>query len=237
MELLKIVDEYNCINVKENIFIKSLDHVGNNELAKLILQYAIFPKNIVAILYLGVYNTHYAGYPKVSQELIRNINEELGVYAEAHDCQIPGPHYSILRRGVQEGLGVEISYEFPIESTQLFIDSLKSLVDDSNIFKAFGALCAIETSAIRELDVALYLVKQLFARHECNVPQFLIDFFNFHINEIEVGHSNRLYTLIEEHLTSDTEKNHFFDGFRAVMNTMENWWRGMYAEIVQSKVD
>ena len=50
-----------------------------------------------------------------------------------------------------------------------------------------------------------------------------MDFFNFHINEIEIGHRDRLQEVCSLYVKSNNDLMDFEKGFREIMNIMDNW--------------
>lgn len=223
------------VNKELNPFFNSLQSFNQNQLEHLLLQYSLFPKNIISILISAAYNLSYFGYEKLSEELIQNINEELGRYTDETLLVIPKPHFTILRKGFFEGLGIEINNTNPSESTFEFLDKLKSSVDVTNIHKALGSVFAIESSAIPELEIIIELVKRLFDLSGKEMPQYLINFFNYHIDEIEIGHRDRFYHLCSKHLKSNETKKDFELGFSNVMKIMDKWWLELYEEVKASE--
>ena len=230
----KILHESTSVNRTLNPFSKTIETLTSGQLIKFVLQYCIFPKNIISILHTATYNLSYNNFTAATNELIQNINEELGVYTDETCLIIPKPHYTVLRTGIMEGLGIDINYQQADNSTEQFISKLKSLVDASNIHKVCGSVYAIEYSAILELEIVLSLVKQLFKLEEKEPPSFLVEFFQYHVDDIEVGHKDRFYNYCSEHLKKQQHHDDFEMGFREVMQSMDTWWLTMYSDIVET---
>ncbi|MCL6268157.1 DUF3865 domain-containing protein [Flagellimonas myxillae] len=234
---IKELKKYNSINRDENPFHKTLNSLGKIQLQAVLLQYSYFPKNIVAILVSATYNLSFNGCSELSSELIRNINEELGVYSEETALAIPEPHYTILRKALLEGLNIEIGCLQPSVSTETFINKLFDFVNQTNINIALGAIFALESSAIPELEIVLDIVKKRFSMENRETPKYLLDFFLFHINEIEIGHRDRFFELCSMYLSTKKQKIEFELGFKNVLKEMDKWWFNMYEDIVHSKTN
>ena len=58
----------------------------------------------------------------------------------------------------------------------------------------------------------------------------LQNFFNFHVNDIEVGHRDRLINIIEHYLCGAEKSSKFIQGYEMVLKAMDIWWIEMYKE-------
>jgi hypothetical protein len=227
--------ENQSVNKDKNPFYVKLNEISEHKLQEVLMQYSLFPKTIISILISATYNLNYFGFDKVSYELIQNINEELGRYTDETILVIPKPHYTILRKGFFEGLNIEINYTKPSKSTSKFIYDLKEFVDSPNKYEVLGSVFAIESSAIPELEIVIELVKKLFEIKGKQIPEYLVNFFQYHIDDIEIGHRDRFYKLCLVHLKTEENKKDFEIGFKKVMNTMDKWWIGLNNEIESEK--
>lgn len=222
-------DDYYCVNNLKNPFSKEDNILNKSELEKLITQYSLFPKSIISFFITALYNLNYHNWTDISNELIRNLNEELGqpYENEEHEKFMYRPHYVILREGIINGLGIDIKNTIPNEHTTNFLDKIKQILDNDNPAIVGGATFALESSAIPELQIVSSLTERLFELSNKEMPKSLKEFFHFHIDEIEVGHRDRLIETCSKYIKTDDEMKEFENGFRQVLATMDIWWTGL----------
>lgn len=229
-----MLEEYVCVSQVKNPFYKVLNYLKKDELETLIAQYSIFPKNIISFLITALYNLNFHKWTDISSELVRNINEELGQPFENKEQNkfIYRPHYVILREGINNGLRIDIKNTIPNEYTNNFIFDIRQVLDNSNPAVVGGATFALESSAIPELKIISTLTERLFVLSNREMPINLKEFFHFHIDEIEVGHRDRLIGTCSKYIKSNSEMEDFEKGFRQVLATMDIWWIGLSTKIL-----
>lgn len=60
-------------------------------------------------------------------------------------------------------------------------------------------------------------------------------FWTLHI-EVEVGHSNAIFNVIEKHLQNQDDQNKFIEGIEQYLHLMEIYWEGIDKKIGNSFV-
>jgi len=55
-------------------------------------------------------------------------------------------------------------------------------------------------------------------------------FWTLHM-EVEVGHSNAVFNIMEKHLQTPTDRNLFKEGIGQYLHLMEIYWDGIHAKI------
>lgn len=229
-----IKQDYIAVNTNSNPFSVDLNLLSQKSLFLAVGQYSVFPRNIVSCIIEAIYSLSFHEWFDVSDELIINVNEELG-YNFAHKLVPktkktfqPQPHYTILKQGLYQGLDFDIQCVSPDNNTDIFISTLKSQLSHINSAHVAGAMYAIESSAVPELDIVYLMVRRLFELNNKVMPIFLQDFFKQHIETIEVGHRQRLQDNIIKYLPSTELKDHFVNGHHSVMSEMDRWWGEMF---------
>lgn len=234
-----MINEYLCVNNTKNPFAKIESSLSKTELEALVMQYSLFPKNIISFFITALYNLNYHGWTDISSELTRNLNEELGQPLdndenEKHEKFLYRPHYVIHREGILKGLGLDIKQTVAKQSTNNFLTAIKQTLDSDNPAIVGGATYALESSAIPELRIVSSLTERLFELSDKPMPDSLKEFFLFHIDEIEVGHRDRLIDTCSKYILLDKDMVAFESGFRQVLATMDIWWTGLSKEILEN---
>jgi Domain of Unknown Function with PDB structure (DUF3865) len=226
--------DYIAVNINKNPFSRLEKNLSKNELEIAITQYSLFPKNIISFFVTALYNLNFHRWKDISSELVRNLNEELGhpYENEEHEKFMYRPHYVILREGILNGLEIDIKNTIPNEHTNSFLAEIKKIVDNDKPAIVAGATFALESSAIPELKIISSLTERLFELSNKPMPDSLKEFFCFHIDEIEVGHRDRLLETCSKYIKTDDEMNDFENGFRQVLATMDIWWTGLNKAIL-----
>jgi len=220
MEMLNkaMMDEYVAVNKDKNPIANA--SLNKEQVEYVIGQYTIFPKNITSFLYSAREKARDARWRDVDVELTRNLGEELGTET---DCV---PHYDWLLGSVKADFDLDLSGTIPSLSTNAFVKIMTSAMAKSPSY-VMGAIYACESSAVPELKIVRELVSPLPKNSQLEV------FFARHIGDFEVGHENKLRSACEFYVTT---KEQFEQGFREVMQSMDDWWNGMYLEISQSNL-
>lgn len=223
-----MLEDSESLNFDTNPFIKNLSKLEAKELEVFLGQYCHFPRNIISILVSACYTMGYYQWNEVVDELRDNIYEELGKgYGTISDTF--SPHYSMLRVALNKGLNLEINTIEIRQATKRFINSLNVYMDQTPSYTA-GAVYALEATAIPELTIVYHLTKHLFKIRNLDMPKLLIDFFEFHIGEIEVQHRDRLLDTINIYLINEGSVKEFNTGFKFTLDTMDKWWTNLYLE-------
>jgi len=229
-----MINDYASVNNLINPIYRDLENLSDEEMVNFLFQYSLFPKHIITFLVHGTYTLGYYSWIDVAAELRHNINEELGSgYGKISKAKLP--HYAIFRKAIYEELQIDLNEAQPEECTASFIKNMTTVMDKSNPAFVTGASYALEATAIPELTMVYEITHELFLRLKKRMPKLLIDFFQFHIDEIEIEHRDRLIEEANKYLKTEQEIKDFEVGFRDVMQIMDVWWKGMYSEIVADK--
>jgi hypothetical protein len=224
----RMFENFDCVNIKKNIVAVNLDNISNQQLSYIITQYAQFPRNIVSILVAAAYNFGYHGWTELVNELRENVFEELGGGCGEIASEF-GPHYSILRKEIHNIFNIDIQSHTSSQATTKFLDEVKNIVQSEPIIAA-GGIFALEASAVPELAIITKFVSHLADISNKKLTLNLVNFFNYHINDIEVGHRDRLIKLIEDKLGDSDNLSKFIYGYDGLLKAEENWWLGIYTE-------
>jgi hypothetical protein len=227
-------DDYMAVSMHKNVVMQKLNELSKEQLLYILGQYSQFPRNIVSVLVSAAYTFGYHGWMKFADELRENVFEELGG-GSGHITSEFGPHYSILRSELQRSFGIDVSEDSPSAATGTFLASMSRLVQ-SEPMKVAGAVFALEASAVPELGIVSKFVEHLAALDGAEVSRHLSRFFRFHMNQIEVGHRDRLIALCEDRLSEPTSLAAFIAGFDLLLKAMDEWWAGLDRESLAEQV-
>lgn len=224
----RMFDSFMAVNENKNIVLKKLKNHSKEQLIYILEQYSQFPRNIVSILVSAAYNFGYHRWTEFVDELRENIFQELGGNSGNIASEF-GPHYSILRKELQNVFGIDISESIPSVATLNFLDSIKLIVQ-SEPLKAAGGVFALEASAVPELGIVMKLVSHLAGMNAKKLTQNLENFFHFHMDIIEVEHRDHLIKLIEDKLSEPSNFTKFVEGYDLLLQAMDVWWNELYQE-------
>lgn len=146
-----------------------------------------------------------------------NARDELGLSKSHADIY----RDFLLKKGISEQ---EINDYQCLPSTQALNDGIRALYSTLPLQKALGALFADE--AMSASMVAQYndgLIKEGLSERDRS-------FWILHM-EVEVGHSNAIFNVMEPHLESQAEQLAFVDGINQYMHLMEVYWDGIASKI------
>jgi pyrroloquinoline-quinone synthase len=149
----------------------------------------------------------------VLRSIAFNARDELGVTKSHSDIY----HEFLIHRGISEN---EIQDYKCLPSTTALNDGIRSLYCTPPIQKAMGALFADE--AMSAGMVAKYnsgLVAEGVSKKERG-------FWTLHM-EVEVGHSNAVFNIMEKHLQTEENRKLFSSGIEQYMHLMEMYWNGI----------
>ncbi len=94
-----LAQDYVAFSITENPVVKILSQASFAQIAYVMQQYSIFPKELVGFTELARRKALGAGWNGVAQELQENIDEEMGSTTQGIS------HYTLLADGLEEGLG------------------------------------------------------------------------------------------------------------------------------------
>lgn len=224
----RMYEVFSFPNEDKNIVFVNRDQLTTEQLTYVLSQYTQFPRNIVSILVSAAYNFGYHGWTNLVDELRQNVFEELGG-GDGDIAKAFGTHYSILRKELQNVFDIDIDTTQASPATRKFLASVKSIVESEPAI-AVGGVFALEASAIPELRIVMKLTDQLATMTGKTITKTLDTFFRFHVNQIEVGHRDRLLELIAPKLSDANSLAKFYEGFDSVLQMMDNWWHELQSE-------
>ena len=228
-----MMDEYHSVHPEKNPVALAIHQLSTYGLRNALSQYTIFPRNIVSFLSAARDTSREHGLSEVSQELTRNIGEELGTETGGT------PHYDMLVRGLAEGIDPNLEGYLrnliPSRFTEAFIEGVRTIAQDERPAYAVGGVYALESSAVPELVIVRDAVNELFTRVTGQSMQDgeLKAFFRRHLDTWEPGHEEGLREATAKYIVGTEDKKLFEAGFRDVMLTMDTWWTGLYTESQQ----
>lgn len=231
----QMLDSSKALSNSNNPFIKNISTLSAKELERFLGQYCHFPRHIISILVSACYTMGYHEWEDVVAEIRENIFSELGGDYDKIDYHIP-PHYSMLRKSIVKGLGIDVSTIEIKKATNNFLKPLSNYMSLS-VENSAGAVYALEATAINELQIVYDLTKHLFKLKKKVMPESLKKFFEVHIDDIEIGHRNNLFDAIEKEIKNDKAAQDFYDGVQFTIDLMDKWWAALYKEIKSNMKD
>jgi pyrroloquinoline-quinone synthase len=127
----------------------------------------------------------------------------------------------LLKKGIGEE---EIKRYECLPSTQALNDGIRALYSTPPLQKAVGALFADE--AMSASMVSKYndgLIREGLSERDRG-------FWTLHM-EVEVGHSNAVFNVMEKHLVTQAERQLFIEGIRQYLHLMEMYWDGIEKKV------
>jgi len=224
----RMFNDFMAVSEDKNIVLASVNSLHKDQLDYVLAQYSQFPRNIVSILATATYNFAYWGWTEAVNELRENVIQELGG-AGGNIGSHFGPHYSVLRKELENLFGLDIDNHEASGATSEFLSNMQHIVR-SEPLKAAGAVYALEASAIPELGIVLKLIEHLATLHRSAISQTLLDFFRFHVDAIEVGHRDRLLRLFKKRFSGGITFATFLEGHDSCLEFMDGWWNGVHRE-------
>lgn len=221
--------------------------LGAKNLAEAVCQYVRFPEEIVKMLQGAA--AHFPVMSPVHQELQRNWGQENGSATGGI------PHVEILKHALQRDLAIDASRVNGAGSTERFIASVLDGMRTGSPWFALGQAYALESSAVPELAIivgpginlcadligkprpikALALNEQgsfILPTIHTAEEAFAMDmssWFALHIIDFEVGHRDNLREVAAAELTTHERQTEFANGFRRVLDAMDEWWNELAA--------
>ena len=216
--------KYVAVCAERNPVIRILDQASFGQLAHILSQYALFPKELVELMHLAKDKAHAAGWQEVVDELEHNIAEEMGSTTQGVS------HYLLLANGLEEALGMPVVDSAPSPASAKLLAGMRGIFD-RNVSYALGATYAVEATSIPELSIVLRVLRTALGGA---VPQGLQYFFDMHMNEWEPEHKADLHRSVAKYLRPE-DYQAFEAGFRGVMEVMDIWWHELAAEARSSE--
>lgn len=127
----------------------------------------------------------------------------------------------LIRKGISEE---EIHAYECLPSTQSLNDGIRALYSTLPLQRALGALFADE--AMSASMVSKYndgLIKEGLSKRDR-------EFWTLHM-EVEIGHSNAVFNVMEKHLPTQAERDSFVEGIRQYLHLMEMYWDGIEKKV------
>ena len=224
-----LLERFVSVNEK-NPILRNVGAISVADAEWVIKQYCFFPKKIISMLVAACYSLAEYKRGEIVEELMQNIREEMG---EGHG-EISGyalPHYTLLKQEVQGSFGFDLADSVPSQSTNVFVNAVTAIMESSDPAFVSGAVYALENSAVPELSLVRALVKSTLEKKGVEMSDTFKAFFDWHINDIEVEHRDRLFKVATHYLDSTEDWESFQKGFIAVMETMDNWWISLSKEV------
>ncbi len=226
--------DFVSVNESKNPIAKNLELLSYRQKLEVLSQYSIFPKNIISMLVSATYALSYFSWKNVVEELTQNISEEMGL-GEGQIAKFQLPHYTILRKVFMECFELDINLAYPNASTLLFIENVKEVFNHSDPEFVCGGVYALESSAIPELSMVKKMALFTLQDVQKKAPELMIDFFDWHVNAIEIAHRDRLLDMVGRHIQKKKGWLAFENGFREVMTIMDAWWTQLAMEVIHTK--
>ncbi|MEH2023428.1 DUF3865 domain-containing protein [Nostoc sp.] len=220
-----LTQDYVAFSSTENPVVQILSQTSFAQIAYVMQQYSIFPKELVFFTELARQKALEVQWNGVAQELQENIAEEMGLSTQGVS------HYMLLAQGLEEALGVPVKNTTPSITTSKLLRTVQSVFNQQPAY-VLGATYAIEATSIPELSLIVQLINWLL---EGAMPKDLQYFFNKHLNEWELEHEEGLRTTIAAYIQPEQFRE-FEAGFLAIMDAMEIWWQELAQEAISSKV-
>lgn len=227
-----LYEKFVSVNKNKNPITKKIDSLSYKQKKDVIFQYSLFPKNIISLLVTASYSLSFYGWKNVVEELIQNINEEMGI-GEGKISKYSLPHYTILRKMLRVSFDKDVINIVPNKYTTNFIQKMKNVLEQNEPEIVCGAVYALEASAVPELTIVKELVISSLKDIGKEPPKLLLDFFDWHINDIEIEHRDRLIEMVSMEINNEVSWAMFERGFEATMSIMDAWWEGLYIAINQ----
>lgn len=228
-----LIEDFVSVNEYRNPITKELQSLSYDQKLSILGQYSIFPKNIISMLVAAAYSLSNDSWAHVVKELIQNINEEMGL-GNGQIEKFSLPHYIILRKIFKDSFNVDINSVNPTKETAEFVENIKNILSSSSPEIVCGAVYALESSAVPELSLVKSIVVSALEERSLQCSSLMMDFFDWHINDIEVGHRDRLLEMADLEINTEKEWVMFERGFRSVMTVMDKWWGNIWLHAVSN---
>ncbi|MDZ8029547.1 MULTISPECIES: DUF3865 domain-containing protein [unclassified Nostoc] len=220
-----LAQDYLAFSITKNPVAQMLSQASFAQIAYIMQQYSIFPKELVGFTELARQKALVAEWDIVAQELKENIAEEMGKSTQGIS------HYTLLAEGLEQGLSVPVKNATPSIATSKLLRTVQSIFEQQ-LPNVLGATYAIEATSIPELTLIVQLVEWLL---EGAMPKDLEYFFSKHLDEWEIEHEAGLRTSLAAYIQPE-QFGEFAAGFRATIDAMEAWWQELAQEAISSEV-
>lgn len=207
-----------------NPVIQSLQCWSADDLAYIIQEYSGFSNGAIHMFLEARIRNHW---PALTQEIIRNMDEEMGVLTR----QIP--HLELMRYGYRVELGIETEAVRYSAQTQDFLERMTALfcVPD-NAFLA-GCLLAFEGTAVDEFRIVEQMLRQYERRRGREIPADSLtgNYIAGHVTpetadrtaDPEMDHYRGMVEAIGHYIDTDNMPR-LERGFFAVCLELDQWW-------------
>jgi hypothetical protein len=216
----RMMTNFTCLSLRHNPVLHTCTSAAARR--KALEQYSLFPKEIIRLLILARNAARTHGCTRMADELTRNIGEELGTETDGVT------HYQLLGRALHHEIALDVDRVQPEIATTAFLTSVQKNLAHMLMPGVFGAVYAMELSAVPELRVVLRLLTQLKAQ---TLPGKLgtdaQTFFHLHLVVWEPGHAHGLREVESEVLKKPADREVFEQSFFAVIAAMEMWWHNL----------
>jgi hypothetical protein len=227
-----MMQAHTCVNNHNPVW-KNRKNLSKQQVAQILIQYTFLVRWIIS--FLSIATVRLNQYPKIQQDLLKNVGEESG--SRTHGKS----HQSILFDCLRHELTIDVTGSRQDTATQEFLESIQNaLIHKSTAFAA-GVIYALEASAVPELTVVARLINlckkgvihiQLLtnpvrAYKAAKQEHYnLEDFFVLHTVQFEKGHESGLRLAIQKELPAGAEAE-FEEGFEFLLTLMDDWWQAL----------
>ena len=246
--LRKRLERHPCLTTESNPVLTAAlsDGCAAEAVATALGQYCFLPRRIAELLSLGASRIG-RSWPKVTQELRRNVQEEMGAKTFGQS------HFHILKTCVEVELGLELDQVVEGPASTSFLAELADWLRKSPRPKAAGVVAALEDSATPELKIVARVINRFaelagLGRVPIDLAIFasrdhleaiwrrarrgftLEDFLALHVLYFEAGHSEGLAKAIGPYLTTPSDFDQFLASYESTLDSMDRWWEAMAIE-------
>ena len=158
----------------------------------------------------------------LKHEILLNLAEELG-YVEPVKGQIGLSHHALLIAEIERHFGVDPEKIEMAPRTRVFLGKVQGQFNGQQA-PAFGALAALELSAVPEIKLVREICTRCFRAEGIEASREFWLFLDAHISEFEIQHSARLIETAPDVLRSDDARVQAVAGFRETAGHLVDWW-------------
>lgn len=217
------VDALNIFDLDESPLTAGGRVLGLAALQAILVEFSFFSKALPEILSTAYESLSDKAPLELRHELLLNLAEELG-YVEAVGGVIGRSHYDLLRFEIERQFAIDLKTVSMAPRTKRFLSEVMSLIGGGPA-SAFGALAALELSAVPEIRLVREICRRAFEAEKLNVSDGFWDFLDSHISNFEIQHSARLLASAPVALAQPEEREMAEEGYRLAAYELVNWWR------------
>lgn len=197
--------------------------LGLAALQGILVEFSFFSKALPEILSTAYESLSDKAPLELRHELLLNLAEELG-YVEAVGGVIGRSHYDLLRFEIERQFAIDLETIRMAPRTKRFLGEVMKLIGDGSA-SAFGALAALELSAVPEIRLVREICRRAFEAENANVSDGFWDFLDSHITNFEIQHSARLLASAPLALTEAKERETAQESYGAAAYELVSWWK------------